>query len=358
MSEGPNCVVGLHFNDRGALVQYVLSLVDVREQRNRTAVNFAATGDDRKTHYANVANSLITRLGSSVLPGMPSYYVAADQYDGPLDRPLSKAVGTPCIRFLDPVLEGHLLKFKIHYGRRGQFDWGVDPDGTRADTPLADLAAVRTHRCALALPAVGERGFLAVERVGAAPVELVARNLTYESLQHVLGRPKDGRPPWWHLTYEKIAAPDRLAELIEKATPKRVKVSYYEGTMRGKKQTLKRELVEKHITLHQAAEVRGAMRQMLGVAGKKERLTGKEAATLLLTALGVDAAGLEFNEGEVVLDDEGREARVTRTPMENLFVHRISGSTSSDPDFYGAVRARVLSLQDEASTDIEWPEER
>lgn len=280
---------------------YRMFVVELREGRGRKAVDFAKCGDE---NYAVVLERLLGSLLGNVKVGTPRRAIedvdetleaAAPVDDDDEDGPLEKGwLVTHHER------HGNTVYARVRYGIFGDHDQALARSGDdHAD--LKDKAPSREYRIALALPRSGLQGIMAVEDVGrSCPLDPTIKWLSQAS--------KDEASPGWRLSWRPMMDSQQLRRLLEQGRLDKIElVKYAVGQDRSRNQ---RELVltaprlEGQWLQDVSSKVLdwGRRYQQRRAGESDEQLpSDREAAQQLAAVLGQNVAGMDFDDGYVVV---------------------------------------------------------
>ncbi|PZS29471.1 MAG: hypothetical protein DLM61_12765 [Pseudonocardiales bacterium] len=165
---------------------------------------------------------------------------------------------------------------------------------------------------------------------------------------------------WWRLRLNQMTDEERLQELIMNGKLEKIELTKKQVTPDRKREIEKFRLISTSIEEARFAEIgrmlTGWLREVRGIGDSpRHTVTAKEGASQLATILGKEVNNLDFDDGWIVIKDEGGQKRVGPDRMPEVFTYLIGELKPSDDDLYRCARGKFLQLRESSQIDLEWP---
>jgi hypothetical protein len=302
-----------------------------------------------------------TKIG---LPRQDSNVTDEEVESGELEEPVQERA----LRIESVEVSGRIVRSSFYYGRFSDHPKALGRPGRTADIELIDRAPSRLFNFVLALPDEGTTGIVAMEDISrSCPVSPIVRWLTWQSQKDSAAANKATDDPakkksWWRLTLTPLADGEQLDRMIERGDLEKLElVKLDAGGDRTRRQEFFR-VTAPSLDENIARRAGQVMKSWFGRgvdagdASSTHNPTNAEGARQLAAVLSRELIELDFDDGWVVLRDEGdRPKRISPTRLAEFFVYPISRDNKPPSlEFYDHVRSKALSLQDAVRIDIDW----
>ena len=341
-----------------------LFTVQLRKENRRKPHEFE---DCDGEHFADVAERLLKSIEQDTKVGLPkqdSDVSVGEVETGEVEEPTQeRALKIESVR-----ISGRVVLCQFYYGRFSDHSKALGMPGKAADIELLDHAPSRLFNFVLAFPDEGSTGIAAMEDISrTCPITPLARWLSWQSQQETVQFNKTvdntaDKKSWWKLILTPMADADQLDRIIERGELEKLELIKF-----GPAKDRTRDQEYFRVTAPNLDEnlARHAGRIMKGWFGKGDEQNGaetsaapsnSEGARQLAAVLSRPLVELDFDDGWVVLKDEGdRTKKISPTRLSEVFVYPISRDKKpSSLEFYDRVRSQAMSLQDAIRTDVDW----
>lgn len=346
---------------------YRLFTIELRKELGRKPVDFA---ECQGQHFLGVGETLLKALGATST-GRPKLKhgteveVDLDQQEE-IDSEPEGLAGEPAFRVESYGRTGHVLHGTFFAGRFGEHEMALGAPDRAEDTDLDNRAPSRLHRFVMALPEEGTTGLLAIESIGrTCPVNLFIGWLARQSQVQADGSPVDAplaeeKSSWWKLQWTPMADDQHLDNIIRAGKFSRIELIKHRITNDNRRSKEYFRLVAPAIQDESVAEIAHYVKDWWN---RRRRIdpgvpppTDNEAAGQLASIFGSNVEHLDFDDGFVVLENEGEKKSISPSRMSEVFIYPLSQDCRSDSDaFYRAIRSKAISNAQSARLDVQWP---
>ena len=315
-------------------------------------------------HFVDIAERLLENLKNTVV-GSPNLR----DDDPPLDTSTPSWFGTPALQVLELNRGVNMIRADAFKGIFGQHNKALAIPGTSSDVDMTDLAAARVYRIILVFPESGDTGVAAMETIGrSCPIGLLQKWMARQSKSdsHLRERQiKDQtgrieRVPWWKLNFRQMADEEHLQELITSGKLGKIQLAKMQVSPDRKREVEKFRLTSSRVEGALAVEIGRVLadwwERIRRTDDHSQRIvTPKEGASQLAMILGEEVNDLDFDDGWIVIKDEGGEKKVRPSRMPELFTYFIDDLQPKRDEIYCRAREKFSRLRESSQIDVEWP---
>ncbi|ORL15425.1 hypothetical protein [Prescottella equi] len=267
---------------------------------------------------------------------------------GPDARPLteSEMKQRPVFRVESVERVGdHCLLVGLRYGRHKDEDKGLPAtDGVSEEIDLTDIAPTRIYRVALFAPTTGEKGMMAFEQISnACPSKYFMKWLRRWIMDSATDPDGYTNPDWRKLVAKPAMDPSLLKKYIEKANADTV-VLVQQAVKGSRQRSSERFRIQAAVFGNQSAAVTQLVGQAI-VGDMEEDGSDAQYAKELASVLGTDLAGLEFDDGWVVMDTESGPQHISPSRVPEIFFYPIGNERPSEFRFRERTKVEILRIR-------------
>ncbi|MCX8455338.1 hypothetical protein [Paenarthrobacter ureafaciens] len=260
------------------------------------------------------------------------------------------------VRFEESIALKQAVLLRVQYGKVGDHEKGVDPEGRKKDTDLKKLATTRSYRIMLIAPPQGSTGFLAAEVISRShAAKQIPRRLFQAARDHRFKIKPFG----------PIADSAAVKKLVKDGSVKEVQL--FKTFIPSDSQT---PVAEDVVLTFKIGEKKSQVARILqrvsnwiprGASDspdeeEKEALSPVQEAHSLASILWSDLEDTEFDDVKVKVTNAKQNRTLQPLDMREGFIYDLGESPVSDDDFCLKVNeaASVLFSNHEMDMEADW----
>ena len=319
----------------------------VYEGRRRTPLSFA---ECYGKHYFEFARRWLKEAQDQTFAGPP---IVEQEASGQVDNKGRQLLQIEGLRAGANTLFGSVTAAKV-----GSIPNALGVPGVTENLSLKDHAPGReASRFAILLPDGPGVGLVAIESVGrSCPSAALKFALTQMSIRELIATASDSEETQ-HLRVRLVPVtdPEHLEKIVKANNGAEIHLTRRGvGVGRGREQK-EIELFAAAISSNKAAQVVDLLQAWRTAKKQGQNVSDKQGAVALAQIIGGDElANLDFDEGQLVLDDNGRPKMVTPALSEEIFTYPL-GKRHTDKEWFHAVAAQAQQTVQGSDVAVTWP---
>lgn len=282
--------------------------------------------------------------------GKPAYLGNALQTSSVPAASQSPSVSAvPYLRVIKVSRSRRRVDVVVEYGREGDYE-SVISSATKQSEPMDGKATARTYRVMFLVPLNGSSLYMACETKGRTQGGEALVHTLKVSNQHeafnALDAGQDEASQWLRWGCKAIFDPGRIQTIMRDSEKHAIKLKRKGHGPSGTPHDGDVILTEQGIPLGNVASVVNLIKQWWD-----NRNTGtpesrsKAAADELGSLVSVDVRGIDFTDGEIVFQENGKTQTVTPNTIERLFVYPIGETAPSDDELRQLAAAKLSGIE-------------
>jgi hypothetical protein len=343
---------------------YRLFSMQLTQGSSTKAVDFSKCNGE---HFVNIAKRLLETLKDTAV-GDPDR--SSEDNPSLVEDPLNLGhFGESALQVLELTSVDYMIRGHAFAGIVGQHDRALAVPGVNQDIDMRNHAAAREHRFILVFPESGDMGVAVMETIGrSCPIGSLQKWMAKRSrsdafLRETQIKEETGRQrsvPWWRLRFRQMTDEARLRELLSNGKLEKIELTKKQVLPDRKRETeifrLVSTSIEKTVVDQVSRILSGWFQQDRHVTENLDHtVTSREGASQLATIFGDEVNNLDFDDGWIVIRDEGGQKRVSPDRMPDVFTYIIGQSPSTDDEIYRRAGHKFLQLRQSSQIDLEWP---
>lgn len=315
--------------------------------RRRTPLSFA---ECYGKHYFEFARRWLKEAQDQTFAGPP---VIEQADSGPVDNKGRQLLQIEGLRAGASTLFGSVTAAKV-----GSIPSALGVPGVTENLSLKDHAPGReSSRFAILLPDGPGVGLVVIESVGrSCPSAALKFALTQMSIRELVQMGVGSEDAeYLRVKLTPVTDPEHLEKIVKANNGAEIHLTRRGlGVGRGREQK-EIELFAAAISNQRATQVVDLLQAWRKAKNQGKSVSDKEGAVALAQIVGGDElANLDFDEGQLVLDDNGRPKMVTPALSEEIFTYPL-GKRHTDKEWFHAVAAQAQKTVQGSDVAVSWP---